>query len=97
VVLFAHFSKDHPGMFPSAVTHLGPDGKNVTQIAPVKEGADIQSFFFEMRREDHPDMVLQDVPGDLVTASGSGLDPTHNAAKRRVPARPRRGQMGTRS
>jgi potassium-transporting ATPase KdpC subunit len=75
VVFFEHFSKDHPGMFPSAVTHPGPEGKNVTEIAPVKEGSDIQSFFFEMWREDHSDVVLQDVPGDLVTASASGLDP----------------------
>jgi K+-transporting ATPase ATPase C chain len=47
----------------------------VTEIEPVKEGSDIQSIFFEMWREDHPDAPVQDVPGDLVTASGSGLDP----------------------
>ena len=28
-----------------------------------------------MWREDHPDADLQDVPGDYVTASASGLDP----------------------
>ena len=28
-----------------------------------------------MWRQDHPDVDLQDVPGDLVTSSGSGLDP----------------------
>jgi K+-transporting ATPase ATPase C chain len=28
-----------------------------------------------MWREEHPDVQLQDVPGDYVTASGSGLDP----------------------
>ena len=28
-----------------------------------------------MWRTDHPDVDLQDVPGDLVTTSGSGLDP----------------------
>jgi K+-transporting ATPase ATPase C chain len=59
VVFFEHFSKDHPGMFPSAVTNKGPDGKDVTAIEPVKEGSD----------------ALQEVPGDFVTASGSGLDP----------------------
>jgi K+-transporting ATPase ATPase C chain len=75
VVFFEHFSKDHPGLFPSSVTHKGPDGKDVTEIAPVKEGSDIQSIFFDTWRQDHPDAQLQDVPGDYVTASGSGLDP----------------------
>jgi potassium-transporting ATPase KdpC subunit len=75
VVFFEHFSKDHPGMFPSAVTHKGPDGKDMTEIAPVNTGSDIETTFFEMWREDHPNAPLQDVPGDYVTASGSGLDP----------------------
>jgi K+-transporting ATPase ATPase C chain len=75
VVFFEHFSKDHPGMFPSSVTHKGPDGKDLTEIAPVKEGSDIQSMFFDMWRQDHPDAPLANVPGDYVTTSGSGLDP----------------------
>jgi K+-transporting ATPase ATPase C chain len=75
VVFFEHFSADHPGMFPSAVTHKGPNGKDVTAIAPVKSGSDIETTFFEMWREDHPDAPLQSVPGDYVTTSGSGLDP----------------------
>src|SRR5260370_41310420 len=62
-------------MFPSAVTHKGPAGKDVTEIKPGKEGPDIQSIFFLVWREEHPDAKLQDVPGDYVTASGSGLDP----------------------
>ena len=44
-------------------------------IEPVKEGSDIQSNFFDMWRQDHADADLQDVPGDMVTTSGSGLDP----------------------
>jgi potassium-transporting ATPase KdpC subunit len=28
-----------------------------------------------MWRQDHPDAPLQDVPGDILTTSGSGLDP----------------------
>jgi potassium-transporting ATPase KdpC subunit len=75
VTFFEHFSKDHPGMFPSAVTHKDASGKDVTAIEPVKSGADIETTFFLMWREDHPDVQLQDVPGDYVTASGSGLDP----------------------
>src|SRR5271157_150273 len=75
VVFFKDFSAVHPGQFPSAVTKPGADGKPVTTIEPVKEGSDIQSTFFAMWREDHPDVELQDVPGDYTTASGSGLDP----------------------
>jgi potassium-transporting ATPase KdpC subunit len=75
VVFFEHFSKDHPGMFPSPVTHKGPDGKDITEMQPVNEGSDIQANFFDMWRQDHPHAPLQDVPGDMVTASGSGLHP----------------------
>jgi len=108
VVFFEHFSKDHPGMFPSAVTHKGPDGKDVTEIKPVKEGSDVQSTFFLMWREEHPDVQLQDVPGDYVTASGSGLDPDITLANaefssiaspengQRIQARPGRAQAGDR-
>jgi K+-transporting ATPase ATPase C chain len=41
----------------------------------VKDGSDIQSNFFDMWRQENPEADLQDVPGDLVMASGSGLDP----------------------
>ena len=75
VVFFENFSQEHPGMFPSAVTQTGADGKPETSIQPVKEGSDIQSNFFDMWRQEHPDADLQNVPGDLVMASGSGLDP----------------------
>ena len=75
VVFFENFSKEHPGQFLSSVEHKGKDGKAVMIIEPVKVGSDIQSTFFTMWREEHPDVELQDVPGDYVTASGSGLDP----------------------
>ena len=75
VVFFETFSRENPGRFPSSVTANGPDGKPVTNIQPVKEGSDIQATFFDMWRQEHPDIALQDVPGDLVTTSGSGLDP----------------------
>ena len=75
VLFFENFSKENPGRFPSPVTHQGTDGKIQTTIAPVKEGSDIQSIFFDMWRQDHPQADLQDIPGDLVATSASGLDP----------------------
>jgi K+-transporting ATPase ATPase C chain len=75
VIFFENFSKENPGKFPSAVTRKGAGGKDQTTIEPVKDGSDIQSIFFDMWRQDHPEADLQDIPGDLVTTSGSGLDP----------------------
>jgi K+-transporting ATPase ATPase C chain len=75
MVFFESFSKENPGKFPSAVQHQTKDGKTETVIEPVKGGSDIQSNFFDMWRQDHADADLQDVPGDMVTTSGSGLDP----------------------
>ena len=72
VPFFAGFSKDHPGAFPGIV-----EGKTASdrKVAPVKAGSDIQSLFFDMWLQDHPDAELERVPADMVTASGSGLDP----------------------
>jgi K+-transporting ATPase ATPase C chain len=44
-------------------------------IKPVDSGTDIQSIFFDMWRQEHPSVELQDLPGDMVTTSASGLDP----------------------
>lgn len=83
VVFFETFSKENPGKFPSAVNYNPPttlpSGFPATQpttiIQPVNTGSDIQSDFFDMWRQDNPNADLQDVPADLVTTSGSGLDP----------------------
>lgn len=75
VVFFEDWSKTSPGTWPSAVEHTKADGTVEKTIEPVKEGAEIQAVFFDMWRQDHPSVALEDVPGDLVTASGSGLDP----------------------
>jgi potassium-transporting ATPase KdpC subunit len=69
VVFFEHFSKDHPGTFPCAAAAPGAG------IAPSGDCVDIRSVFFDMWRQDHPDAPLQNIPGDYVTTSGSGLDP----------------------
>ena len=54
VVFFEDFSKKNPGKFLSAVTKT-EDGKSVTTFDVVDSGSDIQSTFFEMWRQDHPD------------------------------------------
>ena len=74
-VFFQNFSVENPGKFPSAVSHTEKDGTTQTTIEPVNAGSDIQTTFFLMWREEHPQADLQNVPGDLVTASASGLDP----------------------
>ena len=74
VIFFDSCSNDHPGQFPSAVSHE-INGKTETTIEPVKEGTDIQSTFFDMWRQEHADADLEEVPADMVMASGSGLDP----------------------
>ena len=75
VVFFKDFASANPGRFPSAVTKNGADGKPVTTLEPVKEGSDIQSIYFDMWRQDHAEAQIAQVPGDMVTASASGLDP----------------------
>jgi potassium-transporting ATPase KdpC subunit len=75
VVFFDSFSKENPGKFLSAVTKTDEKGKSSTTIELITTGGDIQSTFFDLWRQDHPDVELQDVPGDMVTTSGSGLDP----------------------
>jgi K+-transporting ATPase ATPase C chain len=75
VVFFKSFSKDNPGKFLSVNSHATPDGKTNPAIEAVKDGSDIQSTFFDMWRQDHAKADLANVPGDMVTTSGSGLDP----------------------
>jgi K+-transporting ATPase ATPase C chain len=74
-VFFSSFSEEHPGAFPSVATSTDAKGKAVTTIEPVTTGSDIQSYFFDMWRQDHPSDALASIPDDYVTTSGSGLDP----------------------
>jgi K+-transporting ATPase ATPase C chain len=75
VPFFVSFSAEHPGTFPSQVEHKTADGKTEKIMEPVKEGTDIQAYFFDMWRQGNPDVDLAEVPADMVMASGSGLDP----------------------
>jgi len=74
VDFFEDFSKDHPGTFPGVV-ETEKDGKTPKTVGPVKEGSDIQKLFFDLWLGEHPDVDLEQVPADMVMASGSGLDP----------------------
>lgn len=75
VVFFTGFSREHPGTFPVGVEHKTAEGKIEKQVEPVKAGSDIQSIFFDLWRQEHPEADLEPVPADMVMASGSGLDP----------------------
>src|SRR5262249_39004995 len=76
------FSKEHPGTFPAIVEAKTPEGnlpirrdKTEKKVEPAKTGTDIQSVFFDLWLQDHPEADLEPVPADMVMASGSGLDP----------------------
>ena len=75
VEFFASYSGEHPGTFPIAAETAGPDGKAEKAVQPAHAGSDIQSNFFDLWRQEHPHVALAKVPGDMVFASGAGLDP----------------------
>ncbi|HLN33527.1 MAG TPA: potassium-transporting ATPase subunit C [Gemmataceae bacterium] len=75
VPFFISFSKAHPGMFLGTEEHTTAQGKTEKQIKLVREGTDVQGTFFDMWLQEHPSVELQEVPADMVMASGSGLDP----------------------
>jgi len=76
---FASFAKSYPGKFPVVVETKQPDGKTTKKIEPAAADATIQANFFDLWLSDpaNKDKAadLQPVPVDMVTASGSGLDP----------------------
>jgi len=75
VPFFESYSKTFPGTWPVTVEHKAPDGQTEKRIEPVREGTDIQGVFFDLWLQEHADVALEDVPADMVLASGSGLDP----------------------
>ena len=87
VPFFVSYSDHHPGTFPSIVEEKPATGASTKSIQPRKDGTDIQSIFFDTWRQEHADADLEEVPADLVMASGSGLDP-HITLAGPLPARP---------
>jgi len=69
------FVQRHSGTWPSVEDVKEPDGKTIKQIKPVKVGADVQAYLFDPWLQAHADADLEQVPADMVMASGSGLDP----------------------
>jgi K+-transporting ATPase ATPase C chain len=72
---FAILSAAYPGYWPVVAEEKTPAGKTVKKLDRAKDGTDVQSAFFDMWRQEHPDVSLEQVPADMVMASGSGLDP----------------------
>jgi K+-transporting ATPase ATPase C chain len=73
VPVLTSFANQHPDAWP-----VPKDGR----LEPVKpdptgkeEITDLQAVLFDAWLQAHPDVALQKVPADMVTASGSGLDP----------------------
>lgn len=75
VVFFTNFSEKNPGKFLTEVSQTNAQGKIEASIQEINTGTDIQSTFFDMWRQDHPDIALEEVPADFVMSSASGLDP----------------------
>lgn len=72
---FRSYSHEHPGEFPIVVERRTSDGQTRRTLEAARQGREIQAVFFDMWLQAHPHVQLESVPADLVTASGSGLDP----------------------
>lgn len=75
---FTDFAKVHPGKWPGVVEKKDRD-KATKSIEVVDPDSAVAPFFFDMWLQDPANSVkvadLEPVPADMVTASGSGLDP----------------------
>jgi K+-transporting ATPase ATPase C chain len=72
--LFPAFSKRYPGQW-LTVEDTG-DKQKPKKLARInRDSEDIQGIFFDMWRQEHPKVDLEEVPADMVTTSASGLDP----------------------
>jgi K+-transporting ATPase ATPase C chain len=70
-------AKGNQGAWPTTAEKM--DGDTTTKvIEPVKNGDAVRSYFFDSwltANKDNKEIVLEQVPADMVMASGSGLDP----------------------
>jgi K+-transporting ATPase ATPase C chain len=67
VAFFAIFAEEFPDTVPSM-------NQTNTSIG-LGESSDIQAWFFDMWLQENPKAEIEPVPADMVTSSGSGLDP----------------------
>jgi K+-transporting ATPase ATPase C chain len=76
---FASFVKVHPGKFPCVIETKKADGTVDKRIEPSASDQSIQSNFFDLWLSDplnaEKAIDLEPVIADMVTTSGSGLDP----------------------
>jgi K+-transporting ATPase ATPase C chain len=76
---FASFVNVHPGKFPCVIETKKADGTVDKRIAPLASDQSIQSNFFDLWLSDplnaEKAVDLEPVIADMVTTSGSGLDP----------------------
>jgi K+-transporting ATPase ATPase C chain len=73
--LFPLFAKRFPGEWLVVEESGAKDAPPRKKLLRVKESPEIQAIFFDMWRQANPHLALEEVPGDMVTASASGLDP----------------------
>jgi K+-transporting ATPase ATPase C chain len=73
-LFFSSYVRAHPGTWPGVVEEK-QGNETVKVINPVTSDPVIQANFFDMWLQEHPRADLEPVPADMVTASGSGLDP----------------------
>lgn len=78
--ILTQFVHDHPDVYQPkpavfAVQFFHDYSINNPGKFPLSTSQDIQAIFFDMWRQDHPQVDLINVPADMVTTSASGLDP----------------------